>query len=930
MYHVLVVDDEPALLELTRIYLERSGDLQVEVTPSPLRALDLLQATPYDAIVADYEMPEINGITFLKEVRKRGVKTPFIIFSGRGREEVVIEAINSGADFYLQKGGNPSTQFAELRNMILQAVRWGQAEAEVQRSKDLYQSIFEHTSAATVIIEGNMTVALVNGEFTRLTGYSREEVEGKKFWKTFIAPVDVDRLTNYHRQRRVDPASAPGTYEFRMVDRNGRQKDMHMTIGCIPGTDRTVASIIDISDRKRYERELSAAHEEMTAAFEEAMASQESLAAQCRVMEDHRATLQGIIDFLPDPTFALDRAGTVTVWNRAIESTTGIPKSRIIGSESGAVSEAVSRLRVPLLAEAVLSQEDSESVAREVWISSPRTGEETCLWGKASPLYDAQGRLSGAIESLRDITETKRMEERVRHRVELEQVVSSISARFIALDPADLGDALKETIQVLGSFLNVDRSYIYRFDRDPNRLESVHEWCAEGIPSEFANLADLPATINSWGMAQINARKTICIPDVADFPAEAAVREYLQGCGVRSILIVPITTADRVIGAIGFETTLQARAWSDDDISMLTVVGNLFADLFSRIRAHERLLESEERFRTFVERSHDCYIRAVTAPQAIEYISPSWERLTGYRPEECMGEPGLIEDLIHPDDREAFHSLMRTPASHADRPPVVRVRRKDGRYAWIEVCSIPVYGDGGRVIAIEFAIHDINAWKEAEAALLQANNKLSLMNSIVRHDIVNQVTVVLGHIALLRDLPLDANVAAVLDKQQAAVETIQSQIEFTRDYQDLGARSPQWFGIGPLATAAFKARRPAGVGIAIDVDWLAVYADPLLSTVFNNLLDNTLRHGGAVTTIRVTAVPDGGRARILWEDDGVGIPLAEKERIFVRGYGKHTGLGLFLVKEVLSITGITIRETGEPGKGARFEILVPESGARFG
>jgi len=80
----------------------------------------MLAATPYDAIVADYEMPEMDGITFLREVRRRGMTTPFIIFSGRGREEVVIEAINNGADFYLQKNGNPSTQFAELRNMILQ------------------------------------------------------------------------------------------------------------------------------------------------------------------------------------------------------------------------------------------------------------------------------------------------------------------------------------------------------------------------------------------------------------------------------------------------------------------------------------------------------------------------------------------------------------------------------------------------------------------------------------------------------------------------------------------------------------------------------------------------------------------------------------------------------------------------------------------
>ena len=102
MFRILVVDDEPTLLELNRIYLERSGDLQVETTSSAVQGLDMLSRAPYDAIVADYEMPEMNGIAFLKEVRNRGMGIPFIIFSGRGREEVIIDALNSGAEFYIQ------------------------------------------------------------------------------------------------------------------------------------------------------------------------------------------------------------------------------------------------------------------------------------------------------------------------------------------------------------------------------------------------------------------------------------------------------------------------------------------------------------------------------------------------------------------------------------------------------------------------------------------------------------------------------------------------------------------------------------------------------------------------------------------------------------------------------------------------------------
>ncbi|PKL62611.1 MAG: histidine kinase [Methanomicrobiales archaeon HGW-Methanomicrobiales-2] len=930
MFRILVVDDEPTLLELNRIYLEQSGDLQVETTSSAVQGLDMLSRAPYDAIVADYEMPEMNGIALLKEVRNRGMGIPFIIFSGRGREEVVIEALNNGADFYLQKGGNPSTQFAELRNMIFQAVRRRQAEAEVQRAGDMYRSIFEHTGSATIIIEGDMAISLANSEFEHLTGYSLEEIAGKIPWTAFVAAEDVERLKMYHQQRRIDPGLAPRTYEFRLVDRHGRRKDLHMTIGTIPGTDRSVASMIDVSDRKRFEDELSAAHEQMTAAFEEAMASQESLAAQCREMEDYQANLRGIIDFLPDPTFVLDHTGKIAVWNQAMELMTGARKNQVIGSGPEAIYEAMPGLRSPLLAETILSRGFEEGATREVSVTSLRTGEEVCLSAKASPLYDAQGRLSSVIESLRDITESKRMEARIRNRVNLEQVVSSISARFIALDPADLKDALEETLRVLGMFLDVDRSYIFRFSADLTRAENTHEWCAEGIGPEIDVLQDLPTDVVAWGMAQIEAGKTICIPDVAALPDEAAEHEFLLRYGIQSIVLVPIATADELLGVIGFETIRQTRPWPDEDLSLLTIVGNLFADLFSRIRVHERLRESEKRFRTLVEQSHDCYIRATTTPPAIEYFSPSCESLTGYTQEEILSDPTLIERSIHPDDRETFLALMQERDACASRLYVFRVRRKDQRYIWVEVCTIPVYGNDGRAVAIDYAVHDIDAWKQTEAALIQANKKLTLMNSIVRHDILNQVTVVLGNIALLQDRPLDPDIAAALGKQQAAVGIIQSQIEFTRDYQDLGVRAPRWFPVEPLVTAAVKALRPVGIRFATDLNGVSVYADPLLSSVFYNLLENAIRHGRTVTEIRVTAVPDNGSARIVWEDNGVGVPIDQKQRIFERGFGSHTGLGLFLVKEVLSITGATIRETGTPGEGARFEITVPEGNARYG
>lgn len=132
MITVLFVDDEPALLDVSRLYLEKTGDIKVEPCFSTEQAIEMLKERSYDVIVSDYEMPGIDGIAFLKIIRNLGDRTPFIIFTGRGREHVVIEALNSGADFYLQKGGDPKSQFTELVHKIRLAVQRKRSEISLR------------------------------------------------------------------------------------------------------------------------------------------------------------------------------------------------------------------------------------------------------------------------------------------------------------------------------------------------------------------------------------------------------------------------------------------------------------------------------------------------------------------------------------------------------------------------------------------------------------------------------------------------------------------------------------------------------------------------------------------------------------------------------------------------------------------------------
>lgn len=216
-------------------------------------------------------------------------------------------------------------------------------------------------------------------------------------------------------------------------------------------------------------------------------------------------------------------------------------------------------------------------------------------------------------------------------------------------------------------------------------------------------------------------------------------------------------------------------------------------------------------------------------------------------------------------------------------------------------------------------VTDITERRDAERAIRETTAKLNLLTSVTRHDVANQITILQGYtqMALMKDP--DPVIADFLKKIDAAGNAISRQIEFTRNYQDLGVQKPGWFGARKL----LQKHTPEGISLSCTCD-AEIYADPMLDKVFSNIIDNAIRHGERVTEIRVRCMdgPDG--LSLLIEDNGVGVPYDKKEQIFQKGYGKHTGFGLFLSREILGITGITIHETGVPGKGARFELSIPK------
>ncbi|WP_440950566.1 response regulator [Methanosphaerula subterraneus] len=241
--------------------------------------------------------------------------------------------------------------------------------------------------------------------------------------------------------------------------------------------------------------------------------------------------------------------------------------------------------------------------------------------------------------------------------------------------------------------------------------------------------------------------------------------------------------------------------------------------------------------------------------------------------------------------------------------------------------SVPAMSGMPEIFLLSF--QDVTELTRAEETVRQANRKLNLLNSITRHDILNQLTVILGYLEILDGAVPSKNSPEYISRIEAASTAIKKQIQFTAEYQDIGATPPHWHRLQDVVWRAGTSLRRYGVTLKTDLNDIEIYADALLERVFSNLFENSLSHGITVTEISVSWSPAGDDLLLIVEDNGQGVPAELKEKIFSMGYGSSTGYGLFLIREILDMTGITIREAGIPGAGARFEIRVPKETYRM-
>ncbi|MDD1690726.1 MAG: PAS domain S-box protein [Methanoregula sp.] len=994
---VLYVDDEPGLLELAKAFLEHSGEFSVETSTSAIAALDSPGIQSCEVIISDYQMPDMDGLAFLKKVRERFGDLPFILFTGRGRELVVIEAINNGADFYLQKGGDAKAQFAELAHKIRQAVvrrraqielrnAWdritaskdelARSEQQVLESENKFRDLADRLPQMVFETDLDLRITYVNRHALKQCEFSQEKLNAGINVLSLIPPSQhatfMESVQNIKNGIPFEPK------EYSVLRKDGTPYPIIVYSSPIFRNTLLVGFrgvVVDISDRKRAEEALRESEEKY----------------------------RDLADSLPQIVFEADMDLRITYANRQSRTLFELTDKDVDAGISALTfidptQHADVRTNIHKLFQGISFEPREYTVRRKNSSSFPAMIYSSPIYRNNAPA----GFRGVAI----DITSWKKMEAGVRESekifrtlVELSFdgiLIADFSGTILFINPAvsrlidiadpttlikkrniiefvapesqpDLARDLRQVSQGIDSYL-VNYKIItetkreiwvdfigkkIRFGDEDAMLVSMRditertnmENARRESEAHYRLLADNVHDV-IW-TADMDMRLTYISPSVRELmgynPEEAMAVPIINSVTPESFRILK-ANYQMVVDALGkgeafpdsqnmeleFRRKDGSTVWTEqvitptfDHMGVLTGVVGITREITLRKEAEQALRESENKFAT-IFRSSQVALTLISVEDGKFFdVNDSFVRNTGYSREEVIGKTTTDINLFaEPEALERIVSILRSQkyVNGID----VKFRTKNGE---IQTClysaSIITMGGGAYVLS---NVQNITDRKLAEESLRQANRKLNILSGITRHDINNQLQALNGYVELFRRKIPDPLYANDFARITAATSQISNLIRFTKEYEKIGVHAPAWQDIRDLVTSAAKGTVHNQVTLINDLPRdTEVFADPLISKVFFNLVDNALRHGGTITTIRFSLEEQNGNRIIVCADDGVGVAPEEKEKIFSLGFGKNTGFGLAISREILDITGITIRETGEPGKNARFEIAVPET-----
>jgi len=837
---VLHVDDDPSILKVAKACLEIDDNFQVESVTSAEEAWMKLKMEEFNAVVSDYQMPEKDGLEFLKELRESNNNIPFIVFTGKGREAVAIQALNLGADRYIDKTGNPKTVYGELAHAIKKSVTSRFAEQRLKASEERFRSIVENAGDAIYVLDKQGNFLDLNHKAEELTGFNRADFIGHPF--RMILPDGGSPKAVERSNQVISGKLARVELEIKTASDYNVPVELTSTPLVIGGkTVGTLGIVRDITQRREIEEGLKESERRFRLLFNRVFDALVVINAEGEVVDVNEAACK-LLNYTKSELLKL-----------RIENLH--PKEEM--EKIQAAVERVMEKGVDYMGPTAFVDKSGKVVSVEGGGVTLKIGSDVYIMG-----------------SFRDITERKKTEQMRRSMIERSP------------------DGIV-TVDTKGVITSCNTASTKMLGFSKSELIDKHF-----VKTGVLKMRQLPKFLSLF-------------------------RRVLKGNLVKPLELT-------FYRKDGTSLLCEVRLGLLKEGGKITGIQAISRDITERKKAEKALRESQEKFKRFF----------MSNPEAADYLDPNFqvldvnsrfEELFGYSREEVLSKG--INDLLVPEDKwEEAEMLDKNAEKGYVYYESVR-RRKDGTLIPVSISAAPIVVNG-KLIGTVGLYKDISQLKKTERALKNTLEKLEIMNEklrvvggFTRHDVLNKFSGILGNVYLAKKRLAEGHESLIFLKEiESSCQEAKALFDFAETYEKLGLEELVYINVDTAIKRALSLFPDLHkYRILVECQGLEVLADSLLQQLFYNLIHNTVEHGEKVRQIRIWYEEDKHELKLVYQDDGIGIPSSDKLQIFEADPRRSTGYGLHLIKKICEVYGWSIRETGKQGKGAQFTITIPRS-----
>ncbi len=922
---ILCVDDESAILEIISHFLQEVPGFRVDTATSAKEALKMIHGQEYDAIVADYLMPEMNGIELLNEIRGMKLEIPFIVLTGKGNEDVAVDALNLGADFYIQKGGDPKHQCAELANMIKQSVKHRRSTESLLKMTETLQAIIKSSPMPIYALDPHGIVLTWNRAAERVFGWKAEEVMGKPLP---IVPQDASDEFRILRERVLGGDSFAGL-EVRRLRKDGRLIDVLLWAAPLRDERGRISGIMasaqEITEHKAMETKLRTLNRlyaflsNANAAIVRMKTRQALFDEICRVAVEKGEFKAAWVGILDEETKAVVQVASCgpTEWTSAPFTVSADETPEGQGPTGKAIREG--RL--------FMSKDIANDPDMAPWRDhAARSGVRSAA---AIPIR-FKGKTIGALTIHTSEADFFRQDEREL----IEEIASDLSFAIdsIAREEARkrVQSALRREATFTSTTLDTAGVVIAVLDREGRivRFNKEGEMVTKFMADEVVGTLLWDKLIPKEDIEKVRGVFSEIVG--GRYPIECEC-DWLTRDGTKRKI----------------DWTNTALPERDGSVKFVIATG---VDVTEKRLAEESLRASEEQLRLVTDNMIDMLTR-IDAEGRYVYVSPSHKTQMGWEPDDLLGK-NFIE-FIHPDDAE---KVLETVSGHLEKKDLFgtlqfRLKRADGEYVWVESTGSALLDKDGGVIGGVFGTRDISKrmeaveklrkrTQEAEAAKMKAQIFLDFMS----HDISNIVTPMLAYADLIGE---SEKVPPEFRKYSSRIsEQVRRVGRFTADVRRLShAEIEAYSGFQPVdlksvfedakrAVAARYLNRALDVEHSFPEGPVRVPGKGHIEDVIEHLLENALKYVKEEhVRIEVSAKEVDGAWRVDICDNGPGISDGQKKLLlsdaldtptrFERGIASGLSFSGLIVKQLGGELLIEDRVPGDSEKGTRIVLRLP-------